>query len=134
MTKKIAAISALLVLLASSAWAGVELLSWSASPLGDHARLEWQTGQEIDFQTFVIERSPDGQRFLPVGQIAATGSFSEYYFTDQSPLDVENERTFFYRLKLVDRNGAASYSEALEVTLSFTPVQQTWGTIKAMFR
>ena len=134
MTKKIAAISALLVLLTSSAWAGVELLSWNVNPLGDHARLSWQTGQEIDFQTFVIERSPDGQRYLPVGQVQATGSFSQYFFTDQSPLDVDSELTFFYRLKLVDRDGTATYSEALEVSLSISPVQQTWGTIKAMFR
>lgn len=134
MTKKITAALTLVVLLASAAWAGVELLSISVNAMGDHARLEWRTGQEINFQTFVVERSPNGQTYQPVGQIQARGSFSEYYFTDQSPLDVENERTFFYRLKLVNRDATYIYSDALEVSLSFSPVQQTWGTIKAMFR
>ncbi len=134
MTKKITATLTFVVLLASAAWAGVELLSISVNAMGDHARLEWRTGQEINFQTFVVERSPNGEAYQPVGQIQARGSFSEYYFTDQSPLDVENERTFFYRLKLLNRDGTFIYSDALEVSLSFSPVQQTWGTIKAMFR
>jgi hypothetical protein len=134
MTKKITASLIFVVLLASAARAGVELLSVSVNALGDHARLEWRTGQEINFQTFVVERSPNGEAYQPVGQVQARGSFSEYYFTDQSPLDVENERTFFYRLKLLNRDGTFIYSDALEVSLSFSPVQQTWGTIKAMFR
>lgn len=118
----------------SSAFAGVELLSLSADPLGDHARLQWRTGQEIEFDKFVIERSSDGVYFLPVGQIDARGSFSEYAFTDESPLDVERERTFFYRLKLINNDGTFTMSLPVEVSLSFSAVQQTWGSIKAMFR
>ncbi len=119
---------------ASSVWAGVEILSLTVYALGDHARLEWRTGQEISFQKFVVERSADGSYFFPVGQIDARGSFSEYSFTDESPLDVERERTFFYRLKLLNLDGTQSYTAAVEVSLSFSAVQQTWGSIKAMFR
>ncbi len=128
---------ATLVLLAaatSSVWAGVEILSLSGYPLGDHARLEWRTGQEVSFQKFVVERSADGSYYFPVGQIDARGSFSEYSFTDESPLDVERERTFFYRLKLLNLDGTQSYTAPVEVSLSFSAVQQTWGSIKAMFR
>ncbi len=119
---------------ASSVWAGVEILSLTVYALGDHARLEWRTGQEISFQKFVVERSADGSFYFPVGQIDARGSFSEYSFTDESPLDVERERTFFYRLKLLNLDGTQSYTAAVEVSLSFSAVQQTWGSIKAMFR
>lgn len=119
---------------ASSVWAGVEILSLTVYALGDHARLEWRTGQEISFQKFVVERSADGSYFFPVGQIDARGSFSEYSFTDESPLDVERERTFFYRLKLLNLDGTQSYTAPVEVSLSFSAVQQTWGSIKAMFR
>ena len=119
---------------ASSVWAGVEILSLTVYALGDHARLEWRTGQEISFQKFVVERSADGSYFFPVGQIDARGSFSEYSFTDESPLDVERERTFFYRLKLLNLDGSQSYTAPVEVSLSFSAVQQTWGSIKAMFR
>lgn len=119
---------------ASSAWAGVELLSLSADGLGDHARLQWRTGQEVDFDKFIIERSSDGTNYLPVGQIDARGSFSEYAYTDESPLDVDRERTFFYRLKLLNNDGTFTMSLPVEVSLSFSAVQQTWGSIKAMFR
>ncbi len=132
--KRLTAILALLLLLAPASRAEVELLSMSVNALFDHARLEWQTGQEINFQSFVIERSPNGQSFLPVGVVQARGSFSEYSFTDESPLDVDRERTFFYRIKLVNRDGTFTYSETLEVSLNFSAVQQTWGSIKAMFR
>ncbi|MCB1059317.1 MAG: hypothetical protein KDB65_03725 [Calditrichaeota bacterium] len=120
--------------LASVAWAGVEVLSLSVYPLGDHARVEWRTGQEIDFQKFVVERSPDGTNFFPVGQISARGSFSEYSFTDESPLDDERGRSFFYRLKTLNNDGTFGYTEIIEVSLNFSAVQQTWGSIKAMFR
>ncbi len=124
----------LTVAFASSVWAGVEILSLSVYALGDHARLEWRTGQELSFEKFVVERSPDGVNYLPVGQIDASGSFSEYAFTDDSPLDVERELTFFYRLKLLNNDGTYGFSEAIEVSLNFSAVRQTWGSIKAMFR
>ena len=120
--------------LASVAWAGVEVLSLSVYPLGDHARVEWRTGQEIDFQKFVVERSPDGTNFFPVGQISARGSFSEYSFTDESPLDDERGRSFFYRLKTLNNDGTFGYTEIIEVSLNFSAVQQTGGSSKAMFR
>lgn len=125
---------ALTAVLSSVAWAGVEILSLSVYPLGDHARVEWRTGQEINFQKFVVERSPDGVSFFPVGQIEARGSFSEYTFTDVSPLDVDSERMFFYRLRMLNSDGTFSHSQTMEVVLNFSAVQQTWGSIKAMFR
>jgi len=134
MLKRWIATLVLTAAVASSVWAGVEILSLTVYALGDHARLEWRTGQEISFQKFVVERSADGSYFFPVGQIDARGSFSEYSFTDESPLDVERERTFFYRLKLLNLDGSQSYTAPVEVSLSFSAVQQTWGSIKAMFR
>jgi len=134
MLKRWLAVLAVLAALVSTALAGVEVLMFSVYSLGDHARLEWRTGQEIDFQKFVIERSGDGVNFVPVGQVDSRGSFTEYAFTDESPLDVERERMFFYRLKLLNDDGTHVYSQSLEVSLNFSAVQQTWGSIKAMFR
>jgi hypothetical protein len=125
---------ALLAVMTSSAWADVEVLSLNIYPLGDHARMEWRTGQEIDFQKFVVERSPDGTNYFPVGQINARGAFSEYTFTDASPLDVSSGQTFFYRVKLLNNDGTFNYTQTMEVNLIFSAVQQTWGSIKAMFR
>jgi hypothetical protein len=118
----------------SGAYAEVELFTFSAYAVVDHTRLEWSTGNEGDLNTFIIERSSDGSYFIPVGQKEAEGSFSMYQFTDGSPLDADAERIFYYRLKMVNRDGTYRYSDIEEVALTFSAVQQTWGTIKAMFR
>ena len=124
----------LILLVVSSAFASVELYSFHAFSVVNHSRLEWSTGQENNFSLFVIERSSDGQSFFAVGQVNATGSYSEYEFVDTSPLDLDMNRTFYYRLRMVDRDGAYRYSEVQQVSLSFSAVQHTWGSIKAMFR
>jgi hypothetical protein len=129
---KLLILSTLVVI--SSALASVELFSFHAFAIVDHSRLEWSTGREEQFSLFVIERSSDGQDFFAIGQVAATGSFSEYEFVDTSPLNVNVDHTFYYRLRMVDRDGTFRYSEIQQVSLSFSAVQHTWGSIKAMFR
>jgi len=41
---------------------------------------------------------------------------------------------FIYRLKIVDTNGQASYSNEVSVSHNVSGVKRTWGSIKAMFR
>lgn len=122
------------ILALGTAYAGAELFSFEAFPVMDRARLEWSTGAEQDVRSFVIERSADGRQFTAIGQVPSTGSFSHYVFVDSSPLDADMERTFYYRLRIVDQDGTISYSQIQEVSLFFSAVQQTWGSIKAMFR
>ncbi|MBU0508797.1 hypothetical protein KKH27_08180 [bacterium] len=119
---------------AGIAIAGTELISFDAYAVIDHARLEWATGPEDNLRSFVVERSQDGQVFMAIGQVVPTGSFSHYQFVDSSPLDADMERTFYYRLRMVDQDGTARFSPVEEVSLSFSAVQHTWGSIKAMFR
>lgn len=114
--------------------AGAELSSFHAFPVVDHCRLEWQTGVESNLSVFVVERSSDGRLFAPVGQLNARGSYSDYEFVDTRPLTADVTRVFFYRLRMVDQDGTASFSQTEEVSLTFSAVQHTWGSIKAMFR
>ena len=129
---KLLILSSLLVM--STAFASVELFSFHAYAVVDHSRLEWSTGREENFALFVVERSSDAQTYFAVGQVTATGSYSEYLFVDSSPLDIATDRTFYYRLKMVNRDGTFRFSDVQQVALSFSGVQQTWGSIKAMFR
>jgi len=129
------AVSVFLLLgLAACALAGAELFSFRVFPVVNRSQLEWTTGVEQNLRLFVVERSDDAANFSPVGQVLAKGSFSQYEFSDASPLDADMIRTFYYRLKMVDGDGAFRYSEVREVSLSFSAVQHTWGSIKAMFR
>src|SRR3989339_1045333 len=121
----------LILVIASLAYAGVELLSFRAIAMIDHGRLEWGTGTETDLDAFIIERSSNGTDFISVARVNATGSYSEYQFTDSSPLDLDMDRPFYYRLKMMNRDRSYRYSETREVVLVFSAVQQTWGSIKA---
>ena len=126
--------AAALLLLAGLCLAGAEIYTFHAYPVIDHCQLEGTTGNETTLAVFIVERGADNRDFIPVGRVEARGSYSEYQFTDTAPLSAEVERTFFYRLKLVDRDGAVRYSETREVSLTFNTVQHTRGSIKAMFR
>ena len=123
-----------LLLCSSFALASVELYSFHAYAVVDQSQLEWTTGQEENLSLFVIERSTDGENFFAIAQVTASGSYSEYHYTDSSPLDVDMDRTFYYRLKMVDRNGTFNYSSVEQVSLTFNGIPYTWGAIKAMFR
>ncbi len=122
------------IAVAGFAVAGAELFSFQAFPIGTQCHLEWQSGVETELDMFVVERSDDAEAYAPVGQVNPHGSFSTYSFTDRSPLMADVDRIFYYRLKMVDRNGTVSYSDVRDVQLSFSAVQHTWGSIKAMFR
>jgi hypothetical protein len=123
-----------LLIICGTALADVEILYFRAYAQINRARLEWNSGNETNFDQYIIERSSDAVNYMPVGTVESTGSFSEYSFNDSSPLDADMDRVFYYRLKMMDESGAYRYSDVVSVSLTFSPVQQTWGSIKAMFR
>jgi hypothetical protein len=118
---------------ASVALAGAEIIEFDAYSLGDRSQLVWRTGREVNLQTFIVERSSDGSSFLPVASVEPEGSNSTYQYTDTSPL-AQSSRIFFYRLKILDRDQTFTYSVVREVSLIFSALRHTWGSIKAMFR
>ena len=131
--QRLAFIIAFLFGAASVALAGAEIIEFEALSLGDRCQLVWRTAQETNFEMFVVERSSDGSRFLPVGTVEPEGSYSNYQYTDVSPL-AQSSRVFFYRLKMLDRDQSFEYSVVREVSLVFSAFRHTWGSIKAMFR
>ena len=125
--------AALLILLPLLLWAGADILVFTAEAQVDAVLLSWRTGVEVNLSTFEVQRSSNGTSFYTVGDVEPTGSYSEYQYLDGSLLK-QDSKTYYYRIKILDTTGAVSYSEVREVTLSFSGIQQTWGSIKAMFR
>ncbi|CAN5681924.1 hypothetical protein BH11BAC1_BH11BAC1_21530 [soil metagenome] len=73
-------------------------------------KFDWATAAEINNNFFTIERSEDGENFLPVlhKQGAGNSTTNLYYnAADQSPLTGYS----YYRLKQTDYDGHYSYSE-----------------------
>jgi hypothetical protein len=76
-------------------------------PIGNH--LEWQTINEFDVATFVVEKSIDGINYVELGSVNGAG-FSlidnAYHFMDIGTADVKN----FYRLKEISSEGIIGHS------------------------
>jgi len=113
-------------------WAGADILQFTAEAQEDGVLLVWRTGVEVNLSTFEVQRSTNGTLFYAIANVEPKGSYSEYQYLDR--LMTDSIRTYYYRLKIMDISGAVSYSETREVTMVFSGIQQTWGSIKAMFR
>lgn len=95
----------------------VELLFLAALQRGQEVDLTWATATERHSSHFIVERSPDGFTFFPIGQVAAAGNSryrTDYAFTDTDPLQGLN----YYRLQAVDLDGTSDRSNV--VVVSFT--------------
>ena len=70
--------------------------------------LNWKTTQEQNLQEYIVERQTTGKPFTTIGRQAARGStaLQQYQFTDAAPGAGAN----YYRLKMVDKDGAFTYS------------------------
>lgn len=86
---------------------------------GEHVNgtnvLRWETSTEEQHDRFDIERSINGGPFNGIGSIKSQGNSTtpaSYQYTDtRSPIGSSR-----YRLKMVDMNGHATYSETVELT------------------
>jgi hypothetical protein len=97
--------------------APVSLLSFSLiKEEPNHVQLHWQTASELNNDHFSIERSSNGSNYEEIGLVKGAGNSSallSYTFTDVQPLAGQN----YYRLKQVDVDGTASYSEIKNINL-----------------
>ena len=89
----------------------IELLVFDAKGAQNGIELSWTTVSEINLDGFDIERSEDGTHFSTLDFVAAQAkSKSEktaYSFLDPS---VKPHLVYFYRLRMVDNDGASKYS------------------------
>ena len=95
--------------------APLKLLAFNAKGLGNSAELFWQTTNELNVKNFDVQWSNDGINFVSAKTIEATGSYSSVknYSTLVSNILAGPN---YYRLKIVDNDGAFSYSQAIKIT------------------
>ncbi len=75
--------------------------------------LNWIVAEEKGMKEYVVERSTDGRNFIAIGTVSAAQK-TDYALTDNRPVSAVN----YYRLKMVDRDGAFKYSEVRQVVFS----------------
>ena len=122
----------LLLVLVTLVWAKAVILEFRAEPENETIVITWRTGEEINVQHFVVERSTDDANYTAIGTVPAKGSNSDYRYEDASLSHFKN--VFYYRLKIVDTDGSYAYTDALPVIPKISSIKRTWGTIKALFR
>jgi hypothetical protein len=100
------------------------------------AQLQWQTLQETNTASFVIERSTDGLGFTAIDSVRAAGHSTTtraYAYTDAWPRVFD--KNVFYRLKQTDIDGRFTYSAVVKLTLknpgtyirNIAPNPVSWG-------
>jgi hypothetical protein len=93
----------------------VELSSFVSNAQGRNIVLSWKTKTEINFNKFEIERSlvnsnNESLNWIQVGSVPASGTSNspkKYFYNEK---DLQSGK-YQYRLKMVDNDGAYTYSE-----------------------
>ena len=97
----------------------VELTSFSASINHALVNLQWTTATEINNFGFDIERKVITS-WTKIGSVAGNGTSNvphNYFYSD----NVGDAGAYSYRLKQIDRNGAFTYSQEVNVQVAMVP-------------
>ncbi len=90
----------------------VEWLSFTGENRGAHNILNWSTASEVNSDYFEIERAIENTTdFVSIGKVAAAGNSSTVQDYEAKDYDIEEEGSYYYRLKQVDLNGTFVYSD-----------------------
>ncbi|MBN9381803.1 MAG: T9SS type A sorting domain-containing protein [Chitinophagaceae bacterium] len=87
----------------------VTLTGFTAVRQENNALVKWSVDHEVNIDRYEIQRGAGTEDLVTVGSVAAVNSgvlTGKYSFTDNAPGAGRN----YYRLKIVDREGASTYS------------------------
>jgi hypothetical protein len=95
----------------------LRVTAFSASKQNSVVQLSWSTANEQNMASFEIEKSSNGRSFILLGSVKAAGNSSverSYAYTDAKPFTTDA----YYRLKSVDADGKATYSQVAVVKMN----------------
>ncbi len=104
----------------------MELISFDGIAEGCRIDLSWRTASEINTSHVIVQRSLNGSDFEDIGQVTAAGNsttLQQYSFSDYMMVSADN----YYRLKQVDQDGSAQYSDIIQVNT--TCIEDNIGTL-----
>jgi len=137
MKKFILILSLACVTIAAAAEASLEY--FTAKSDGRAITVQWRSNVENNIRSYEIERSNDGKSFRYLKSVNATGSNSDYRYTDEEAFmkgDGESvlSSSYSYRLRIIGKDNTITYSNQTNVSHAVSGVRRTWGMIKEMFR
>ncbi|MFY7964325.1 MAG: T9SS type A sorting domain-containing protein [Chitinophagaceae bacterium] len=87
----------------------VTLKAFTASVKDDKVRLSWQVENEINLKNYAVETSSNAKDFNIIATVQAK-KLSSYHYDF-----IPNEKQFYVRLKMLDKDGAIQFSEVKKV-------------------
>lgn len=94
-------------------WLGVQ-----AVPVDNQKVLvKWSTASEQGNAGFDVQRSENGQNFTTIGHVAGSGTTTNVSHYSVEDNQVEQGRTYYYRIRQTDYNGHISYSITVSARL-----------------
>jgi hypothetical protein len=91
----------------------IKLNDIAAVNVGARNRINWSSASEEPGDSYVVERSADGQKFNSIATVNGNGKASAYTYWDEKPVTGIN----YYRLKMTDGSGNAAYSKTVTANL-----------------
>ncbi len=93
------------------------LINFKGTEENGKVKLVWNTENEVNFRGFELEKSTDGLSFYSLGSVAANKSTGkqQYALIDNQMLP---STTFYYRLKMIDNDGAVKSSNVIALKTS----------------
>ncbi|MGB8194395.1 MAG: hypothetical protein WCF67_20860, partial [Chitinophagaceae bacterium] len=114
-----------------------ELLHFSGAAKARYNELNWKTAAEENAYAFELERSIDGRNYERVTIIYTAGSVNgaSYSYKDDVAA-ILNSSGVYYRLKLIEKNGAFTYSNIVRLQMhqqkDLTAVNVSGGELKIL--
>jgi trimeric autotransporter adhesin len=100
----------------------VHLLSFNGTVVNSIGQLKWVTENEVGTKSFSVERSTNGRDFYTIGSLQAAGNNTgkiAYAYPDSAITGLSSQ-TVYYRLRMIDADGAFSYSGVIILYLEKT--------------
>ena len=91
----------------------VTLISFTATGNNNSVDLKWKVENEINLLQYNIEYSTDGISFSTIGTVKAA-DLRTYHYSYNNLSSVQG----YYRLKMIDIDGAISYSKIVEINIT----------------
>lgn len=126
-------IAAMMVIIATAAMAEPQWEDFNLSAPHGQVIIEWTMADENGCTSFVIERSTDGVDYYDIARFTPQGSGQEYRYVD-SDVFKQSTRSFHYRIRAEMGQNNSEWSVSKLIAISINTVQQTWGSLKALFR
>lgn len=97
----------------------VKFIGFTVTSQNNNALIQWSTSEEINANTYEIERSENGTSWTTIAYVAAIGNSSavnNYSYTDKSIV----AKVVYYRIKEVDIDGKTSLTAIKSIKANVT--------------